>query len=157
MRIYSAKKPKLVFSVCVAFVSLSLYLSRSKTTCSQIGLVEKYPKPRLRKRSGKKIGPEELEEEIGGSGFGDWNCLWVSWLRLVELEKRNYGCLDWRNGFHGGGSRNGGPPTGLGGVTDIRFDWVSGRGSSDGFQAYVRTSFDHLVEKVAENCETVIW
>ena len=49
----------------MAFVSLSLYLSRSETTCSQIGLVEKYPKPRLRKRRGKKIGLEELEEEIG--------------------------------------------------------------------------------------------
>ena len=71
MRIYSAKKPKLVLSVCVAFFSLSLYLSQSKTTCSQIGLVEKYPKPRLRKRRGKKIGLEELEEEISGSGFGD--------------------------------------------------------------------------------------
>ena len=45
---------------------------------------------------------------------------------------------------------------GLGGVTDIRFDWVSGRGSSDGFQAQVRTSSDHPVEKVAENCQTVI-
>ena len=50
--------------VCVAFVSFSLYLSRSKTTCSQIGLVEKYPEPQLRKRRGKKIGPEELKEEI---------------------------------------------------------------------------------------------
>ena len=48
----------------MAFVSLSLYLSWSKMTCSQIGLVEKYPNPRLRKRRGKKIGPEELEEEI---------------------------------------------------------------------------------------------
>ena len=64
MRIYHAKKPKLV-CVCVAFVSLSLYLSRFETICSQIGLVEKYPKPRLRKRRGKKISPEELEEEIG--------------------------------------------------------------------------------------------
>ena len=51
--------------VCVAFVSFSLYLSRSKTTCSQIGLVEKYPEPQLRKRRGKKIGLEELKEEIG--------------------------------------------------------------------------------------------
>ena len=63
MRIYRAKKPKLV-CVCVAFVSLSLYLSRSETTCSEIGLVEKYPKLWMRKRRGKKIGLEELEEEI---------------------------------------------------------------------------------------------
>ena len=135
MRIYRAKKPKLV-CVCVAFVSLSLCLSRSKTTCSQIGLVEKYPKPWLRKIRGKKIGPEELEEEIGGSGFGDWNCLWVSWLRLVESEKRNYGCLDWRSGFHGGGSRNGGPSTGLGGVTSGLI-WVSSHGSCNGFQVSI--------------------
>ena len=64
MRIYRAKKPKLV-CVCVAFVSLSLYLSRSEATCSEIGLVEKYPKLWMRKRRGKKIGLEELEEEIG--------------------------------------------------------------------------------------------
>ena len=49
----------------MAFVSLSLYLSRSETTCSEIGLVEKYPKLWMRKRRGKKIGLEELEEEIG--------------------------------------------------------------------------------------------
>ena len=55
MRIYCAKKPKLV-CVFVWHLSLLVYLSRSETTCSQIGLVEKYPKPRLRKRRGKKIG-----------------------------------------------------------------------------------------------------
>ena len=67
MRIYRAKKPKLV-CVCVAFVSLSLYLSRSEATCSEIGLVEKYPKLWMRKRRGKKIGLEELEEEISNMG-----------------------------------------------------------------------------------------
>ena len=66
---HGAKEPKLV---CVAFVSISLCLSRSETTCFQIGLVEKYPKPQLRKRRGQKIGLEELEEEIDRrKGRGD--------------------------------------------------------------------------------------
>ena len=41
----------------MAFVSLSLYLSRSETTCSEIGLVEKYPKqhqPEIRIYRAKK-------------------------------------------------------------------------------------------------------
>ena len=63
MRIYRAKKPKLV---CVFVWHLSL--SRSETTCSEIGLVEKYPKLWMRKRRGKKIGLEELEEEISNMG-----------------------------------------------------------------------------------------
>ncbi|KAK7848213.1 hypothetical protein CFP56_005401 [Quercus suber] len=46
------------------FVSGALLNGPYDTQQTHIGLVEKYPKPLLRKRKGKKIGPEELEEEI---------------------------------------------------------------------------------------------
>ena len=64
---------------CVAFVSLSVYLSQSETTCSQIGLVEK------RRRRRDQLEKKEEEEEISNMGIACYLRLWLVCVCIVLL------------------------------------------------------------------------
>ena len=94
-------------------------------------------------------------------GFGDWNCLWVSWLRLVESEKR-----DWLFGLTQWVSRRWLPKwrssDGLG-WHDWHQVWYGfldvGVPMGFRFLSRVRTSSDHPVEKScweSRNCHLII-